>query len=93
MCRNTSTTSCFNFYVGHLDWGDNKNWYAIRRRAPGEGFQYFSWDGETLLFDPNFNRVTSTDTASGLHTNSRATRSIASISPIACTNTFSTTAH
>jgi hypothetical protein len=61
-----------HFYVGHLDWGDNKNWYAIRRRAPGAGFQYFSWDGETMLFDPNFNRVTSTDTASSLHTKLKA---------------------
>src|SRR3989449_10294149 len=57
-----------HFYVGHLDWGVDKNWYTIRRRAAGEGFRYFSWDGETMLFDPNYNRVTSTDTASGLHT-------------------------
>ena len=61
-----------HFYVGHQDWGDNKNWYAIRRRAPGAGFQYFSWDGETLLFDPDFNRVSSTDTASSLHTKLKA---------------------
>jgi hypothetical protein len=61
-----------HFYVGHQDWGDNKNWYAIRRRTPGAGFQYFSWDGETLLFDPNFNRVSSTDTASSLHTKLKA---------------------
>ena len=61
-----------HFYVGHQDWGDNKNWYAIRRRAPGAGFQYFSWDGETLLFDPTFNRVASTDTASSLHTKLKA---------------------
>src|SRR5206468_10727090 len=56
-----------HFYVGHQDWGDNKNWYAIRRRASGAGFQYFSWDGETLLFDPNFNRFSCFDNVSILH--------------------------
>lgn len=48
-----------HFFVGHQDWGYNKNWYAIRRRVNGpEGrFQYFPWDGENVLLDENINRV------------------------------------
>jgi hypothetical protein len=26
-----------HFYVGHQDWGYQKNWYAIRRRVAGGG--------------------------------------------------------
>ena len=37
-----------NFYGGNNDWDDH-NWYAARRRAPGEGFRFFSWDGERTL--------------------------------------------
>lgn len=38
-------------YIAHQDWGDVKNWYAIRRRAsatnPTQGkFQYIPWDDE-----------------------------------------------
>lgn len=57
-----------HFYIGHEDWGLNKNWYTLRRRAPGQGFKYIAWDGELTLNSPTQNRVTSTDTASGLHT-------------------------
>jgi hypothetical protein len=48
-------------FVGHQDWGFNKNWYAIRRRVDGpEGrFQYFPWDGENVLLDENINRLKS----------------------------------
>jgi hypothetical protein len=56
-----------HFYVGHADWGLNKNWYAIRRRAPGEGFKFVPWDGENVLHSPSDNRVTNADTAAGLH--------------------------
>jgi hypothetical protein len=56
-----------HFYVGHEDWGRNKNWYTIRRRAPGEGFRYVCWDGENILGSPSYNRVSNSDTASGLH--------------------------
>ncbi len=37
-----------NFYGGNNDWDDH-NWYAARRRAPGEGYKFFSWDGERTL--------------------------------------------
>jgi hypothetical protein len=38
-----------NYYGGNQDWGENKNWYAIRRRSPAAPFQYFVWDGEQVL--------------------------------------------
>jgi hypothetical protein len=55
------------FYVANQDWGQNKNWYTLRRRAPGEGFKYVPWDSENILNATNYNRVASTDTVSGLH--------------------------
>jgi hypothetical protein len=57
-----------HFYVGHEDWGQDKNWYTVRRRAPGAGFKYIAWDGELMLNSPTQNRVSSSDSASGLHT-------------------------
>ncbi len=62
-----------HFYIGHQDWGNVKNWYAIRRRAsttnPTQGkFQYIPWDDECTLLDTNVNRVSNTDVPSGLHT-------------------------
>jgi hypothetical protein len=57
-----------HFYVGHTDWGQNKNWYAVRPKDGRQGFYYVPWDGEMILDDPNYNRVSSTDTPSGLHT-------------------------
>ncbi len=56
-----------HFYVGHEDWGLNKNWYALRKRASLEGFKYLVWDGELMLNSPAQNRVASSDPASGLH--------------------------
>ena len=38
-----------NYYAGNQDWGENKNWYAIRRHTPPGPFQYFVWDGEQIL--------------------------------------------
>jgi hypothetical protein len=38
----------FNFYGGNSDW-DGHNWYAGRRRAPGAGYKFFSWDAERSL--------------------------------------------
>ena len=38
-----------NYYGGNRDWGENKNWYAIRRRSPPGPFQYMVWDGEQVL--------------------------------------------
>ena len=48
-----------NYYCGNQDWGENKNWYAIRRRNPPSPFQYFVWDGEQILHDVNDNTVDS----------------------------------
>lgn len=56
-----------HFYTGHQDWFTDKNWYAIRRRAPGEGFRYQAWDGELMLNSPTDNIVTRTDQPSDLH--------------------------
>src|SRR4029079_718881 len=57
-----------HFYVGHEDWGDNKNWYTIRPKNGSRGFLYLPWDGETLLGDATINRVSNPDVPSGLHT-------------------------
>ncbi|MEO5916012.1 MAG: lamin tail domain-containing protein [Luteolibacter sp.] len=68
-----------HFYVGHQDWGLNKNWSAIRQRSGGtfttEGkFRYIPWDLECILLNTDINRVpnggtgSSTDVPSGLHT-------------------------
>ncbi len=57
-----------HFYVGHQDWGQDKNWYTMRPKDGHTGFFYVPWDGENILDDVNYNRVTSTDTPSGLHT-------------------------
>ena len=37
-----------NFYGGNQDWDDH-NWYSARRRLPGEGYKFFSWDAERSL--------------------------------------------
>jgi len=47
-----------NYFAGNQDWGERKNWYAIRRRMPPGLFQYFTWDGEQLLHDVHDNTVT-----------------------------------
>ncbi|HEY5914693.1 MAG TPA: lamin tail domain-containing protein, partial [Verrucomicrobiae bacterium] len=36
-------------YGANWDWGTVKNWYAVRRRQPGAGFQYLYWDSERTL--------------------------------------------
>lgn len=61
-----------HFYTGHQDWGNIKNWYAIRRRAsvsnPSEGkYQYIPWDQECTMLDTTINRVSTTDLPTGLH--------------------------
>jgi hypothetical protein len=38
-----------NYYAGNQDWGENKNWYALRRRQPAGPFSYFVWDGEQIM--------------------------------------------
>ena len=62
-----------HFFIGHQDWGNVKNWYAIRRRAstanPVQGkYQYIPWDDECTLLEPSVNRVSNSDVPSGLHT-------------------------
>jgi hypothetical protein len=57
-----------HFFIGHEDWYNNKNWYAIRPKDGSRGFLYIPWDGENVLIDPGANRVTMTDPPSGLHT-------------------------
>jgi len=57
-----------HFYVGHEDWGFNKNWYTMRPRDGSAGFKYVPWDGENILGDATINRVSNTDVPSGLHT-------------------------
>ncbi|MBI4660504.1 MAG: lamin tail domain-containing protein [Verrucomicrobia bacterium] len=57
-----------HFYGGHQDWGQNKNWYAVRPKDGRLGFFYVPWDGELILDSPSQNRVSNTDTPSGLHT-------------------------
>lgn len=54
-----------HFYAANHDWGQNKNWYTLRRRAPGEGFRYVPWDGERILEGIGAD-VTGSD-VSGLH--------------------------
>ena len=63
-----------HFYVGHEDWGFNKNWYTMRRRVAGAGYKYVPWDGENILgTDVNRNDTTRpggsgvTGVPSGLH--------------------------
>jgi len=40
-----------NYYAGNQDWGENKNWYAIRRHTPPGPFRYIVWDGEQVMHD------------------------------------------
>src|SRR6185436_19486529 len=46
-----------NYYSGNQDWGENKNWYAIRRHTPPGPFQYIAWDGERILESPDDNVI------------------------------------
>lgn len=57
-----------HFYVGHQDWGLNKNWYTMRPKDGSAGFKYVPWDGENILQSPTDNRVSNADVPSGLHT-------------------------
>lgn len=60
-----------HFFVGHQDWGFNKNWHALRPRRPGGTFKFFPWDGECILLNEDINRVGNTDVPAGLHTKLR----------------------
>lgn len=56
-----------HFYIGHEDWFNNKNWYAIRPKDGSRGFLYIPWDGEMVLGNTSINRVSTADLPSGLH--------------------------
>lgn len=45
-----------NHFLGNQDWDDH-NWYAARRRLPGEGFKFFAWDSERTLEGVTDNRI------------------------------------
>ncbi len=49
-----------NFYGGNQDW-PHHNWYAARKRAPGAGFRFFSWDAEHVLKELADNETTEDD--------------------------------
>ena len=59
-----------HFFVGHQDWGYNKNWYAIQKHGPGpeSALKFIPWDGENLLLNEDYDRVTRPDVPAGLHT-------------------------
>ena len=38
-----------NIYSGNMDW-PGKNYYAVRKREPGEGFRFISWDSEASFW-------------------------------------------
>jgi hypothetical protein len=38
------------FYAGNdWDWNTNQNWMAARKREPGAGYVFFSWDSDVIL--------------------------------------------
>jgi hypothetical protein len=43
-----------NHYVGNTDWA-NHNWYALRKREPGAGYEFLSWDAEIVMRNVNEN--------------------------------------
>ena len=45
-----------NFYGGNTDW-PHHNWYAVRRRAPGAGYIFLSWDAEQFFVNSGENRT------------------------------------
>ncbi|HIG31309.1 MAG TPA: hypothetical protein EYQ50_27285 [Verrucomicrobiales bacterium] len=63
-----------NFYGGNQDW-DHTNWYAIRRRLPGEGYKFICWDAERTFEDPEGNNrtnISQSDKPSRLYSQLRA---------------------
>lgn len=55
--ENLADYMIMNMYAGNTDW-DFKNWYAGRRREPGEGFKFFSWDAEQIFASAFGDRTT-----------------------------------
>ena len=50
-----------NFYGANADWDHASNWYAARRRSPPGLFQFFIWDGERTLENPDDDSMTFDD--------------------------------
>lgn len=46
-----------NLYGANGDWDAASNWYAARRRQPAGPYQFFVWDGERTLEDPQANAL------------------------------------
>lgn len=57
-----------NFYAGNTDWSMH-NWYACRKRTPGAGYQFQSWDAEITLKSVNENTtgLNQPGTPTGIH--------------------------
>ncbi len=56
-----------NFYAANTDW-PHHNWNAARRRVPGAGFHFFSWDAEWTFYigsDPTTDRTGVSDGSPG----------------------------
>ncbi len=51
-----------NQFGGNGDWPQN-NWYASRRRAEGERWQFHSWDAEFFFIDVQADRINSIDSS------------------------------
>jgi hypothetical protein len=49
-----------NNWVGNTDWA-HQNWYASRKREPGAGWRYWSWDAEHIMKSVNENVTTKND--------------------------------
>ncbi len=45
-----------NHYAGNMEW-DSINWYAARKREPGAGYKFFSWDAEVTNADLVQNKI------------------------------------
>lgn len=56
--ENLIDTMLLYHYSGDLDWiGNNKNWYACRKREAGAGFLFFTWDAEACFINLYDNRI------------------------------------
>jgi len=56
--ENLIDTMLLYHYSGDTDWiGNNKNWYACRKREAGAGFLFFTWDAEACLINLHDNNI------------------------------------
>jgi hypothetical protein len=42
-----------NYFGANQDFGERKNWYAVRSRTPPGVFHYIVWDAEQILYNVN----------------------------------------